>query len=80
MNLTQAWTRASAALPLGWRIEGLFLVGDGWQAVAAHSDGRQLGNAAGTGSDPIQALLDLAEELRPIRGDVTGAANEASPE
>lgn len=71
--LSQAWTSAEAALPLGWRIEMLVLIDDDrWEAVAADARGRQFANSAGHGQRPYQALNDLAVQLRRLRGPTTG--------
>jgi hypothetical protein len=83
-KLTRLWTRASASLPLGWRLEGVMTrdvasqwaptetaVGeDGWVALALETGGS--GSAVGSGTSPEQALANLAEELRRMRGDPNG--------
>lgn len=83
-NLTQAWTTASAALPLGWRLSLLQLdlvMPDGtehWLAGAVEYDKRGFPMdhegyyERGYGANPIQALLDLASKLAPLRGDPNG--------
>lgn len=82
-TLTQAWTTASAALPLGWRIAQVRLdlvMPDGtelWVASACEYDAQGFPQDArddepfanAWGSNPIEALLKLAEELRPIPGN-----------
>ena len=83
-NLTEAWTKASAALPLGWELEGVMSGAVYLMALAAAhdlptgfadwialaSDGDT--NVIGEGEAPHQALLDLASKLEPIRGSTTG--------
>ena len=81
-NLTQAWTSASAALPLGWKIAGVALgpttderdpmviLEEHWVAWAVNDADGDRRN--GVGDNPIQALLDLAAQLRPVRGDRNG--------
>lgn len=85
-NLTEAWTKASAALPLGWRMHILQLEvvmpngTEHWMAAAVEYDakGFPLDHRGdehferGHGNNPIQALLDLADRLEPIRGSTTG--------
>lgn len=82
-TLTEAWTSASAALPLEWEIFGLAMRSrapyewgvaaaedNEWIAAAGPSAGGSV--IAGYGSYPGQALLNLAAELRRVRGETTG--------
>ena len=77
-NLTQAWTRASAALPLEWRLKGVVegprevapaIRSENWLAWAVGPNGER---AEGIGDHPAQALLDLASKLEPLRGNRNG--------
>ena len=77
-NLTQAWTAASAALPLEWRLKGVVegpreaapvIRSGSWLAWAVGPNGDR---AEGIGDNPIQALLDLTAKLEPIRGNRNG--------
>jgi hypothetical protein len=67
-----AWISAEAAMPLGWRLMALVRDSDSddWLATAAGQLDSQ--TAHGRGSQPEQALRRLADELRRIRGPVTG--------
>jgi hypothetical protein len=71
--LSQAWVSAEAALPLGWTIMGLQrdTIPDRWVATAADPT-QPTDVATGHGSDPVQALLRLAEAQRdrPSPGDM----------
>lgn len=70
--LSMAWVEAQAAMPLGWRLMALVRQpdSDDWLATAAGPlDGQ---TAHGRGSHPDQALRLLADELRRLRGSVTG--------
>jgi hypothetical protein len=87
-KLTWLWTRAEAGLPLGWLLVGVmhhevikrwspaaelssrWRTDDDWVALAVEADGP--GSASGSGSHPEQALANLAEELRLMRGDRNG--------
>jgi hypothetical protein len=67
-----AWVEAEAAMPLGWRLMALVRQpdSDDWQATAAGPlDGQTV---HGRGGQPERALRQLAEELRPIKGPMTG--------
>ena len=87
-KLTWLWTRAEAELPLGWLLVGVMhrevtrggaplrscrlasarmMTG---VALAVEADGP--GSASGSGSHPEQALANLAEDLRLMRGDRNG--------
>jgi hypothetical protein len=77
-NLTQAWTTASASLPLEWRLMCVVLGprevapvirSESWLAWAVGPNGER---AEGLGSHPAQALLDLATKLQPLRGNRNG--------
>ena len=79
-KLTRLWVRASASLPLGWQLAdvirgeiatqwlptGSATGEDEWVALALETDGP--GSAIGTGTSPEQALANLAEQLRQMRG------------
>jgi hypothetical protein len=68
--LTLAWTAAEAALPLGWRVSGLYRFGDLWVGLAegpAFED-----YASGSGRYAEQALLRLGDRLRERRGSRHG--------
>lgn len=70
--LSQAWVEVQAALPLGWRLMALVRQpdSDNWQATAAGPlDGQTV---HGRGAQPDQALRRLADELRRIKGRMTG--------
>jgi hypothetical protein len=73
-SLTRAWVDASAALPLGWRLEGIVCGSsslhpadrsDEWIAVAA-SRGEPSQRLEGRGAFPQQALENLAAALREL--------------
>jgi hypothetical protein len=77
-GLTEAWTQASAALPLGWWLEGLrcastglapHLRDDRWRAIACGPNDECL-EAEGVG--PIEALNNVAVKLRERRGSLSG--------
>lgn len=66
-NLTQAWTRAEADKPLGWKLCGMVLGRRAtWVAWARGPNGDR---AEGKGDNPQQALSDLANKLDRLRGD-----------
>ena len=70
--LSMAWISVEASMPLGWRLMALVRDADSddWLATAAGPlDGQTV---HGRGSQPDQALRRLADELRRIRGSVTG--------
>lgn len=70
--LTLAWTAAEAALPLGWRVSGLYRFGDLWVGLAegpAFED-----YASGSGHYAEQALQRLGDRLRERRGPTFGGA------
>jgi hypothetical protein len=69
-TLTQAWTAAEAALPLGWQVSGLHRFDDLWIGLA---EGTSLDEwASGSGRYAEQALRRLSDRLRERRGPVTG--------
>ena len=77
-NLTQAWTTASASLPLEWTLMGVVrgpreadpvIRSENWVAWARGPKGERV---EGTGTAPVQALLNLAHELGRLRGDPNG--------
>jgi hypothetical protein len=68
--LTQAWTAAEAALPLGWRVSGLYRFGELWIGLA---EGPAFDDyASGSGQYAEQALRRLSDRLRERRGAVHG--------
>lgn len=70
--LSLAWVAAEASMPLGWRLMALVRQpdSDDWLATAAGPlDGQTL---HGRGGQPERALRRLAEELRRMRGPMTG--------
>src|SRR6188508_2397755 len=73
-TLTQAWTSAEAALPLGWRVSGLYRFGELWVGLA---EGPEFDDyASGSGLYAEQALRRLSDRA-PI-GDV-GLWRDATP-
>ena len=69
-SFTQAWTSAEAALPLGWRLSGLYRFDETWIGLAeglAFED-----YASGSGPYAEHALRRLADRLRDRRGSTTG--------
>ena len=68
--LTQAWTAAEAALPLGWRITGLYRFDDLWIALGEGPAFHDY--ASGGGRYAEQALRRLGDRLRERRGAVHG--------
>jgi hypothetical protein len=68
--LTQAWTAAEAALPLGWHVAGLWRFDDLWIGLA---EGPAFDDyASGSGRYAEQAMRRLSDRLRERRGAVTG--------
>lgn len=68
--LTQAWTAAEAALPLGWQISGLYRFDDLWIALG---EGPAFDDyLSGSGRYAEQALRQLSNRLRERRGQTTG--------
>jgi hypothetical protein len=70
--LSRAWITVEASMPLGWRLMALVRQtdSDDWLATAAGPlDGQTV---HGRGAQPERALRRLADELRRIRGSVTG--------
>lgn len=79
-GLNRAWIAASAALPLGWSLEGVAHIAtdpqseqrsDRWRAWALGPNGETVD---GEGNGPIPALRALARELEAVRGSVRGSA------
>jgi len=77
-GLNRAWIEATAALPLGWHLDGLTCASTGlapeqrsdrWRAWAVGPKGEKV-KAEDDG--PIAALHALARELRPLRGSKSG--------
>ena len=70
--LSMAWISVEASMPPGWRLMALVRQPDSdeWQATAAGPlDGQTV---HGRGGQPERALRRLAEELRRIKGPMTG--------
>jgi hypothetical protein len=68
--LTQAWTAAEAALPLGWQISGLYRFDELWIALG---EGPAFDDyASGAGQYAEQALRRLGDRLRERRGAAHG--------
>ncbi len=68
--LTQDWTAAEAALPLGWRISGLYRFDETWIALG---EGPAFDDyLSGSGKYAEQALKRLSDGLRQRRGAATG--------
>jgi hypothetical protein len=68
--LTQAWTAAEAALPLGWRVSGVYRFGELWIGLA---EGPAFDDyASGSGRYAEQALRKLSYRLRERRGSANG--------
>jgi hypothetical protein len=68
--LTQAWTAAEAALPLGWQVSGLYRFDELWIGLA---EGPAFDDyASGSGQYAEQALRRLSDRLRERRGSATG--------
>lgn len=68
--MSEAWVEASAALPLGWRLEGVIRTPAGiWSAMAASPAGEQL---HAEGDDEVRALRALARGLATLRGSMSG--------
>lgn len=77
-NLTQAWNRAEAMKPLEWRIMGVVcgpreldpvIRSENWVAWARGPNGAR---EQGSGSTPIEALLDLSNKLERLREEPNG--------
>jgi hypothetical protein len=80
-KLTHAWVQAEASMPLGWTLLGLWRditpveddtieIGEGWFAKALGPDRRIAIEAHGESA--AQALYNLAQKLRTVRGDPNG--------
>ena len=76
--LNRAWIAASAALPIGWRLEGVTCASTGlapeqrsdrWRATAASPAGETVTGEAGSAAGALQAL---ARELLTLRGSMSG--------
>ena len=68
--LTQAWTAADAALPLGWQVSGLYRFGELWIALG---EGPAFDDyASGSGQYAEQALRRLSDGLAQRRGKASG--------
>lgn len=73
--LSQAWTSAEAALPVGWEIVALVKDRETaeWIASAAAPGVGEVGRSeSGVGGHHYQALNNLAIRLRELRGPTTG--------
>jgi hypothetical protein len=68
--LTQAWTAAEAALPLGWRLSGVWRFDDVWIALG---EGPNFDDyLSGSGRFAEQALHRLSDRLVERRGSASG--------
>jgi hypothetical protein len=69
-GMSKAWVEVHAAMPLGWRLEGLIRTpADVWQALAACPTGEQV---QAEGDNELTALAALARGLAAIRGSMSG--------
>jgi hypothetical protein len=77
-GMSKAWTEASGALPIGWRLDGITCASTGltpdlrsecWLARAIGPKGEAL-TADGEGA--IAALGALARKLERLRGSMSG--------
>jgi hypothetical protein len=68
--LSQAWTSAEAALPLGWRLSGLYRFEDTWIELAGGPAFEDY--ASGSGLYAEQTLRRLSDRLREQRGPASG--------
>jgi hypothetical protein len=68
--LSQAWTSAEAALPLGWQMSGLWRFDDLWISLAEGPDFDDY--VSGSARYAEQALRRLSDRLRERRGSATG--------
>lgn len=68
--LSQAWVSAEAALPLGWRIAGLYRFDEIWIGLAEGPAFEDYCGASGHHAD--HALSRLADRLRERRGRASG--------
>jgi hypothetical protein len=77
-GMSKAWVEASAALPLGLRLEGVTCTSTGllpeqrsdrWRAIAAGPNGETV---EADDDHAIGALIALARELRVLRGSISG--------
>jgi hypothetical protein len=69
-SLTQAWTAAEAALPLGWQIRGVWRFEETWIAL---SEGPAFDDyLEGSGQFLEQALRRLTDRLAERRGRQSG--------
>jgi hypothetical protein len=76
--MSKAWVEAEAALPLGWRLEGVTCESTGlqpeqrsdrWRAMAGGPNGEVI---QAEDDHAIGALNALARELRVLRGSRSG--------
>jgi hypothetical protein len=68
--LTQAWTAVEAALPLGWRLSGVWRFDDVWIALG---EGPNFDDyLSGSGRFAEQALHRLSDRLVERRGSASG--------
>jgi hypothetical protein len=65
-----AWPSAEAALPLGWRLSGLYRFADLWVGLAEGPAFEDYGS--GSGQYAEHALRRLSDRLRERRGPATG--------
>ncbi len=69
-SLSLAWTQAEAALPLGWRIRGLWQFDEQWIALSVGAGWDDY--LSGSGMHADQALRRLGDRLRVLRGPLSG--------
>jgi len=67
---SQAWTSAEAALPLGWRVSGLYRFRELWVGLVEGPEFEDY--VSGTGRYAEQALRRLSARLRGRRVPTTG--------
>jgi hypothetical protein len=77
-GMSKAWMEASAALPIGWRLDGITCASTGltpdlrserWLARAIGPKGEAM---AAEGEGAIAALGALARKLEQLRGSMSG--------
>jgi len=69
-GMSKAWVEVSAAMPLGWHLEGVIRTPAGvWQAMAASAHGERM---HAEGDNEIAALNALVRGLATLRGSMSG--------
>jgi hypothetical protein len=68
--LSKAWTSAEAALPLGWRLSGLYRFGDVWIGLAEGPAFEDYASRSGQYAE--QALRRLSDRPHERRGSASG--------